>query len=239
MAPMSAFGLRLHHSRSFAEEFEEELSRYSSFSNYSTNSRDEILLEEELRRRSGSEHTLTEHVRQYSTPRASTMSDTSTHAPSASAIASDSSTPRFQHLQLGEIVCTRTVEISEGTRTPSPERSSTPKSPNTLNQLNERDPAFIRALNAMKSNSQIEANEQDPAFIRTVNAMRSNSQTYAPVMTGDQRPQSLMVPSMANVVDSPTQRSASSLSARTNDTTGSVRRRYLSFVGRLWGRAEA
>jgi len=226
----STFDLGLHHSRSFAEEFEEEMSRYNRYSVYSATSGNES---------SESGRTLTDHVRQYSSVvRETTISNTSTHAPSADS-SLDSSTPRFQHLQPGEIMVTRTFEITSGTRTPSPKRSSTPKSPNTLNQMNERDPAFVRTLNAIKSKSVIEANEQDPAFIRTVKAMRSNSQTDMPPVATDTRPLSLVVPSNVTMVERPVQRCATSMSARTNDTTGTVKRRYLSFMDRLRGRAEA
>jgi len=228
--PGSFFGLRLHHSRSFAETFEEEIdNRYSTYSNYTATSGNES---------SESGRTLTDHVRQFPPGRERTISNSSTHGPSANS-SLDPSTPRFQHLQPGEIMVTRTFEITSRTRTPSPKRCSTPKSPNTLNQMNERDPAFVRTLNAIKSQSVIEANEQDPAFIRIVKAMRSNSQTDTPPVASDTRPLSLVVPSNVAMIESPAQRSASSMSPRPNDTTGIVRRKYLSFMDRLRGLAEA
>jgi hypothetical protein len=49
----------------------------------------------------------------------------------------------------------------------------------------------------------------------------------------------LVVPSNVAMIESPAQRSASSMSPRPNDTTGIVRRKYLSFMDRLRGLAEA
>jgi hypothetical protein len=224
-------GLRLHHSRSFAEEVEEGMKRFSILSSRSIVSHTDGLLEEQ-RRRDQSNDALTDDTQQYSSTRESMFSNFTSQNEFESP--PDASTPR---LQQGEIMCTRTFEVSEGTRTPSPERCSTPKSPETLNKLNERDPAFIRTLNAIKTQSQIEANEQDPAFIRSVEGLRSNPQTETPPILGEDRPRSFM-PSTTTTIQSPAERSALSMSARTNETTGIIRRRYLSFVGRLRGRAD-
>jgi hypothetical protein len=233
------FGLRLHHSRSFAQEFEEEIKRFnvetyihSSMSNCIVSSLTGALLEDQG-------HVLenghSDGIQQYSNVRDSLLSTASTQLGTPMG----ASTPRFEQFQPGEIMCTRTYEISQGTRTPPPERCSTPNTPNTLNKLNERDPAFIRTLNALKTQSQIEANEQDPAFIRTVEAMRKNSQTDAPAIASENKPPSMFMPTTTTVVESPAQRSASVLSARTNESKGVIKRRYLSFIDRVRGRAES
>jgi len=233
------FGLRLHHSRSFAQEFEEEISRFDeetykqdSMSNYVVSSLGGALLEDPGH---GLGNGDSDGIQQYSNVRGSMLSTASTQLGTPMG----ASTPRFEQLQPGEIMCTRTYEISQGTRTPPPERCSTPNTPNTLNKLNERDPAFIRTLNALKTQSQIEANEQDPAFIRTVEAMRKNSQTDAPAIASENKPPSMFMPTIATVVESPAQRSASTVSARTNESKGAIKRRYLSFIDRVRGRAES
>jgi hypothetical protein len=236
------FGLRLHHSRSFAQEFEEEIERldeetyrHDSISNYIASSLTGALLEDQGH---GLGNGDSDGIQQYSNVRGSILSTASTQLGTPM----DASTPRFEQLQPGEIMCTRTYEISQGTRTPPPERCSrpnTPNTPNTLNKLNERDPAFIRTLNALKTQSQIEANEQDPAFIRTVEAMRKNSQTDAPAVASENKPPFMFMPTTATVVESPAQRSASAVSARTNESKGVIKRRYLSFIDRVRGRAES
>jgi hypothetical protein len=233
------FGLRLHHSRSFAQEFEEEISRFDeetykhdSLSNYIVSSLSGALLEDQGH---GLGNGDSDGIQQYSNVRGSILSTASTQLGTPMG----ASTPRFEQLQPGEIMCTRTYEISQGTRTPPPERCSTPNTPNTLNKLNERDPAFIRTLNALKTQSQIEANEQDPAFIRTVEAMRKNSQTDAPAIASENKPPSMFMSTTATVVESPAQRSASAVSARTNESKGAIKRRYLSFIERVRGRAES
>ncbi len=249
--------LGLHHSKSFAEEVEEGMKGYSILCDLP------LTLERTggwVNEQSGcdeTEDTLKSSNQPPSGARGSMFSNSSSQNQQTSSInsknpyfsvrgsmISDSSgptgasTPRSQPVQQGGILCTRTFAISDGTRTPSPERCSTPKSPEALNELNERDPAFIRALNAMKSQSQIEANEQDPAFIRTVEAMRFNSQTPTSPITpiiSEYRPQSFM--SMTTTtIESFAERSIPSANVPKNGSAGIIKRRYLSFMGRFRGR---
>lgn len=227
-----SFGLRLHHSRSFAEEFNEEVSkyRYSLLSNHQVRSYDGVLLDNH--QGLGGEHR--DDGQQFPSVRASILSNYSIQLGSPT----DASTPRLESLQPGEIVCTRTFEISERTQTPPPERCSTPNTPNTLNKQNERDPAFIKTVNALKIQSQIEANNQDTAFIRTMEAMRKSSQNDTPPIASENRPPSMLISTTTTVVETPAQRSASAMSARTDDSKGSFKRRYLSFIDRVRGRAD-
>ncbi len=250
--------LGLHHSKSFAEEVEEGMKGYSILCDLPfTLQRTGGWVNEQSGCDETEEDTLKSTNQTPSGARASMFSSSSSQNQQTSSInstnpsfsvrasmISDSSgptgasTPRSQPVQQGGILCTRTFSISDGTRTPSPERCSTPKSPEALNELNERDPAFIRALNAMKSQSQIEANEQDPAFIRTVEAMRSNSQTPTSPITpiiGEYRPQSF-ASTTTTTIESPAERSISSANVPKNSSAGVIKRRYLSFMGRFRGR---
>ncbi|KAE9366945.1 hypothetical protein N431DRAFT_495309 [Stipitochalara longipes BDJ] len=216
-----SFGLTLHHSRSFSDEMDDEMSRFSSIFDF-TAPFTGVLLEEH---RHSAEDPNTEDLKG-STVRASIISDGSTSLGSPTG----ASTPHFEHLGQGEILCTRTFGFSESHRSPSP-----PKSPETLNKMNERDPAFIRAVSALKTQSQLEANDQDPAFIRAVQAMRSNSQTDAPPVANENTPIASIT--TVTMIVGPAQRSVSSMSSRPNDTKGSIKRRYTSIMDRLRGRA--
>ena len=249
--------LGLHHSKSFAEEVEEGMKGYSILSDYPlTLQRTDGWVNEQL----GCDETETTLKSSNQPPfdaRGSMLSNSSSQNHQTSSInstnpyfsvrgsmISDSSgptgasTPRCQPVQQGGILCARTFAISDGSRTPSPERCSTPKSPEALNELNERDPAFIRALNAMKSQSQIEANEQDPAFIRTVEAMRSTSQIPTSPITpiiGEYRPPSFMS-TTTTTIKSPAERFVPSANVPKNGSAGIIKRRYLSLMGRFRGR---
>jgi hypothetical protein len=217
-APLPS-GFRQQHTRSLAEELEEEMpNRYSMQSNCTVSS----LLAEQLRDLE-SDDTLKKDAKQSSSVE---LSD-------------GQSTPRFEHLRTGEILCTRTFGVAEGTRTPSPEGSSTPKSPNALNKSNEQDPAFILTLNAIKTQTQTEANEQDPVFIRSLRALRSNSQGDASLVASENRPLTFAATSTTTTIESAAQRCGTSVSARANESNGSTgsKRRYFSFVNRLRGRA--
>jgi hypothetical protein len=232
-------GLKLHHNRSFAEEFEDEIKRfgqethrYSSMPNYTVNYFTGALLEDHS---NDLENGHSDNIQRHFNLRDSVLSSSSTQLGTPMG----ASTPRFEDLQQGDILCTRTYQISQGARTPPPERCSTPNTPNTLNKLNERDPAFIRGVNALKTKSQIEANEQDPAFIRTMEAMRKNWQTDVPDFGSKNRPLSVFTPATLTVIESPAQRSASAMSDCTNHSKNTIKRRYLSFIDRVRGRAEA
>lgn len=211
----SSSDIRLHRSQSFAEEFVNELeNRYSVLSNLTTTSLQDRSLEEDY-----------------------TLTNDDFQSSSGDLPESDGQlTPRFRHMGTYEILCTRTFEVSEGTRTPSPEMFSTPKSADALNKLNERDPAFHRTWNAIKTQMQLEANEQDQAYVRTVQAMRSNSQTDTPAITNENRPLTFASSSTITTIESPAESCETSLSSRANETGGSSRRRYFAFVDRLRSR---
>jgi hypothetical protein len=222
-APFPDFGLTLHHSRSFSDEMDDQMSRFSSLFDFT------IPLSGPLPEDSQNDADILHAEEQKGlTVRASFLSDGSTSLGSPTG----ASTPRFDYLGFGEIMCTRTFGFSESTGT-----SSQPRSLETLNELNERDPAFIRTVSALRTQSQLEANEQDPAFIRAIQAMRSSSQVDAAHIADESIP--IASTTTVTLVEGPAQRSVSSMSARTNETKGSsIKRRYTSLMDKLRGRAD-
>lgn len=120
------FGLTLHHSPSFAQDFEDELNRYSSPSSESNYTFSPDLAPD------GKKITLSEYVETYQ----ALLPAIAASSPSVH------STPRFAHLEIE-----RTTPDTPTTTLPEP----SPKTPNKMNELNEQDPAFIRTVNAMRS----------------------------------------------------------------------------------------
>jgi len=215
-----SLSLTLHHSRSFSDEMEDEISRYGSLFDFDKPFESKLLRETQY-----NVGISPLQDQQAQDVRASIISDSSTSLGSPV----DASTPRTQSLASGEIWCTRTFSISESRGSLSP-----PRSPETLNKLNEKDPAFMLPVSALKTLSQLEANEQDPAFIRVVPSRRS-SQTSTPPLANENVP---MAPTTTvTMVESPALRSVSSMSTRTDDSNGSIKRRYTTLMAKLRGRA--
>jgi len=149
LSPMSSFGLELDllgRNRSFAEEFENELSKYdaSIYSNYTTTAATAATAVENDGESLNNDNTVTEHVRRYQAilP-AREFSECSTAGRSTEA---GPATPRFNHLHEDEIVRTTSFEVAVDRLGVT----LTPSSLDLLNDINEQDPAFLRALNAMR-----------------------------------------------------------------------------------------
>jgi hypothetical protein len=149
LSPMSSFGLELDllgRNRSFAEEFEEELSKcdasiYSIYSNYTTTAATAVENDSESL---NNDNTVTEHVRRYQAVLPTReFSECSTPGQSTEA---GPATPRFNNLHEDEIVRTTSFEVAVDRLGVTP----TPSSLDLLNDINEQDPAFLRALNAMR-----------------------------------------------------------------------------------------
>ena len=184
--------LTLHHSRSFSDEMEDEITRYGSLFDF-----DKTVAGESPKESHHNVNVLSTEEQRGSNIRASIISDgTSLGSPV------DASTPR-ESLVFGEILCTRTFSLSESHRSLSP-----PRSPETLNKLNERDPAFIRAVPSKRSS-------------------RTSTSSIASHCTTNNE-------NIVTMIESPALRSTSSMSARTD---GSIKRRYTSLMDKLRGRA--
>jgi hypothetical protein len=143
---MSSFGLDLDllgRNRSFAEEFEDELSKCdaSIYSNYTTTAATAVDNDSESLT---NDNTVTEHVRRYQAVLPTReFSECSTAGRSTEA---GPATPRFNHLHENESVRTTSFEVAVDRLGVTP----TPSSLDLLNDINEQDPAFLRALNAMR-----------------------------------------------------------------------------------------
>lgn len=122
-------------------------------------------------------------------------------------------TPQSHYMDPADTVESSTILQLEGRLTPIRQTGqSIPNSPNTMNQLNE----------------------QDPAFLRTLNAMRGLNETRNPGTVLGGRPLSFQnSPKPANQ-DVGVERCVTSLNNRSNST----RKRYFTFVNRLRGRIE-
>jgi hypothetical protein len=146
LSPMSSFGLDLDllgRNRSFAEEFEDELSKYdaSIYSNYTTTAATAVENDDDSL---NSDNTVAEHVQRYqSVLPARQFSECSTAGRTTE---TGLATPRFNHLHEDEIVRTTSFEVAVDRLGITP----TPSSLDLLNDINEQDPAFLRALNAIR-----------------------------------------------------------------------------------------
>jgi hypothetical protein len=144
LSPISSFSLELDllgRNRSFAEEFENELSKYNAsiYSNYTTRAAATVKNDGESL---NNDNTVTKHVRRYQAVLPTReFSECSTAGRSTEA---GPATPRFNHLH--ENVRTTSFEVAVDRLGVTP----TPSSLDLLNDINEQDPAFLRALNAMR-----------------------------------------------------------------------------------------
>jgi hypothetical protein len=146
LSPISSFSLELDllgRNRSFAEEFENELSKYNAsiYSNYTTRAAATVKNDGESL---NNDNTVTKHVRRYQAVLPTReFSECSTAGRSTEA---GPATPRFNHLHEDENVRTTSFEVAVDRLGVTP----TPSSLDLLNDINEQDPAFLRALNAMR-----------------------------------------------------------------------------------------
>ena len=202
LSPMSSFSLDLDlldRNRSFAEEFEDELSKYdaSIYSNYTTTA---AMAMENDGMSLNNDNTVTEHVRIYQAVLPTRQfSEGSTAGRTTEA---GQATPRFNHFHEDEIVRTTSFEVAVDRLGITP----TPSSLDLLNDINEQDPAFLRALNAMRGPE--------------------------PRVREEARRQSIAPQNSSVSVESA--KSCASFNVGTNTgTTTSTNKRFLSFVSKL------
>ncbi|KAG4444370.1 hypothetical protein IFR05_000135 [Cadophora sp. M221] len=151
--------LKLQHSRSFVEEMEDEMSWYSTSpksSNYALSPRFDTPTP--AKPDDGHKTPLAEHVEAYQAllpervlSEPSTLDAPTTPEPSVNTIACvvPVDTKPVQTALIVATLLPRTP--APKSRIPRAFTEPSPRTPNKMNELNERDPAFIRTVNAMRS----------------------------------------------------------------------------------------
>ncbi|KAH7327256.1 hypothetical protein BKA65DRAFT_64838 [Rhexocercosporidium sp. MPI-PUGE-AT-0058] len=152
--------LKLQHSRSFVEEMEDEMSWYSTSpksSNYTLSPRTDTPTP--ANPDDGNKTLLAEHVEAYQ----ALLPETVVSEPLTCVAPTTPEPPHTSAIELAIPTNTESVQtiITVATllpRTPAPKSripraftEPSPRTPNKMNELNERDPAFIRTVNAMRS----------------------------------------------------------------------------------------
>lgn len=160
----STYKLNLKRSSSLVEEFENELQRYTSSSSSNYTSVENTLVEQLEEKMLSGGFTLADHTRRYTdlVPAFSSASESTDDLISSQGSQYGSqyspATPRFQNFgDLLNVEDTRQrSSTKKGVRFDRLVAESPPDrlpTPNTMNALNEKDPAFLRSLSAMRGGS--------------------------------------------------------------------------------------
>jgi len=228
MAPYG-YSLTLTRSPSFAQTFEEEISKCetSLSSTYTHTQGDETLVEDDNAGTPEHPTTIADHVqrhrgRMFSLTASSSSSNGLLTQPSSPAETnprirfSGIETPQANSIENLPEEDTNREEDNRALLSPTPNqdsRSGTPTSPNTMNKLNERDPAFQR----------------------TVKALRSVKNTANQAARPKIRPVSFASPSSSKI-DSVTSPARCQTSFETHQQSDGTKKRYTTFFNKLRGR---
>jgi len=172
MSPMD-FSLTLCRSRSFAQDFEDEIAKYeaSIYSNYTTAPADETLVNEDADAAFG--ETAADDFRTNETLllniKSPEMVDGGTPVRCSP---NDVATPRSYHPICDEFLRTPSDCLTPTSSLPF----NMPNSPNAMNQMNEQDPAFLRTLNALRRHDDNQGGARSQSVMATTTSKVEESQ---------------------------------------------------------------
>ncbi|CAG8980974.1 hypothetical protein HYALB_00011082 [Hymenoscyphus albidus] len=152
--PAMSYKLNLKRSPSLVEEFENELQRYASSSSSNYTSANENTLVEQLEEKVRGGFTLADHTQRYAdlVPAFSSAAGSTEDLLSAQGSQYTPATPRFQtfgdHLNVERK--RRTPKGVTFDRLDAPSPPARLPTPNTMNEINEKDPAFLRSVSALR-----------------------------------------------------------------------------------------